>query len=48
MNLFSDLRTAFHRETLHLTWRLLYLTGRHFPPNYRDAVNDGKAAMQAR
>jgi hypothetical protein len=48
VNLFSNLRTAFDRETLDLTWRLLYLTGRHFPANYRDTVNDGKAAMQAR
>jgi hypothetical protein len=48
VTLFSDLRTAFDRETLHLTWRLLYFTGRHFPANYRDAVDDGKAAMQAR
>jgi hypothetical protein len=24
------------------------LTGRPFPANYRDAVNDGKAAMRAR
>ncbi|MEA2262051.1 MAG: hypothetical protein QOJ51_4876 [Acidobacteriaceae bacterium] len=28
---------------LHITWRLLYLTRRHFPANYRDAVNYGKA-----
>jgi hypothetical protein len=43
VNLFSNLRTAFDRETLHLTWGLLYLTGRHFPANYRHAVDDGKS-----
>jgi hypothetical protein len=48
VNIFGNSRTAFDRETLHLAWRLLYLTGRYFPLIYRDAVNDRKAVMQAR
>jgi DUF1016 N-terminal domain len=45
LNIFSHLRTALKQETLQLTWRLLYLTWRHFLANYRDALNDGKAGL---